>query len=416
MRKSTLLLAAAAGVVWAAAPAQAKPGDPVAIGDGVTLDPIVEGLLRYEMVDQDDIDRDADALTMGMQMGAELKAHGFSLLAEAEGTLAIVDHYNDTIAGNNGYLGAEPYSIVADPETVELNRLQVGYANKNLALTLGRQRIVLGNQRFVGNVGWRQNEQTFDAARGAVKFGAAYVDATYANSQRTIFGSEAGARKALDGDHVFVNAGVKVAEIDLTAFAYLLDYDDDEPAALAMSSQTYGAIASGKLPIGATVGLTFLASYARQKDYKGHTADYEADYINAEIGATVAGFKLLAGYELLGSDNGIGFSTPMATLHKFNGFADVFLTTPGAGLEDWYGTVGYEFKGVTALPGLNASVTYHKFESDVGGIDYGDEWDATLGFKLAGYPLLVKYARYDAKAWPATGDIKKLWVQIGFAY
>lgn len=414
MRKSTLLLAATATL--AASPAYGKPGDPVVIGDGVTLDPIVEGLLCYERVDQDDIGRDADALTMGMQMGAELKASGFSLLAEAEGTLAIVDHYNDTIAGNNGYHGAEPYSIVADPETVELNRLQVGYATKDLSLTLGRQRIVLGNQRFVGNVGWRQNEQTFDAVRGAVKFGTAYVDATYANSQRTIFGSEAGPRKALDGDHVFVNAGVKVAEMDLTGFAYLLDYADDEPLSLAMSSQTYGAVASGKLPIGKSLGLTFLASYARQKDYKGHTADYDADYINAELGATIAGFKLLGGYELLGSDNGIGFSTPMATLHKFNGFADVFLTTPGAGLEDWYGTVGYEFKGVKALPGLNASVTYHKFESDVGGLDYGDEWDATLGFKLANYPVAVKYANYNADAWPVSGDVEKLWLQIGFAY
>lgn len=412
MRKSIVLCAAVSAMAFSGT-AHAKPGEPITLGEGVTLDPIIEGLLRYEHVDQDDMNLDADAITIGVQFGAELKAHGFSVLAEAEGTVAVEDHYNDTIAGNNGYLGAEPYSVVADPETLELNRLQVGYAGKKGSITIGRQRINLGNQRFVGNVGWRQNEQTFDAVRGTAKLGQAYLDATYSNSQRTIFGQDAGARTALDGEFVLLNGGVKVKDIDLTAFAYLLDYDLGEASP---SSQTYGAIAAGKLPISGPVAITFVASYARQTDYKGHTADYSADYINAELGAAIKGFKLTAGYEKLGSDNGIGFSTPMATLHKWNGFADVFLNTPANGLQDYYGGISYAFPGVKAIAGLNASVTYHKFESDVGNVDYGDEWDATLGFKVGNYPVLVKYASYNADAWPLSGDVEKLWIQTGFAF
>ncbi|WP_066555063.1 alginate export family protein [Croceicoccus bisphenolivorans] len=412
MRKQVLLLGVVSGAALACSgTAQAKAGDPVEVADGVTIDPIISGVLRYEGVDQDNAGLNADALTLGMEAGFEVKASGFSFLAEAEGTLAIIDDYNDTISGNNGYIGNEPYSIVADPENVELNRLQVGYAGKFGSLTVGRQTIALGNHRFVGHVGWRQNIQTFDAVRGVVKFGPAYVDATYSNSQRTIFGMDAGAKTAFDGDHVFVNAGAKVAGIDLTAFAYLLDYDLGEAAP---SSQTYGAIASGKLPIKGPVSVSFVASYAKQGDYKGHTAPYSADYINGELGVGFKGLKLTGGYELLGSANGIGFSTPMATLHKFNGFADVFLNTPGAGLQDYYGTLAYAFTGVKALPGLNASLTYHKFESDVGGADYGEEWDATLGFKLGGYPFLVKYANYNADT--VGTDTEKLWIQVSFAY
>ncbi|MDR7101224.1 alginate export family protein [Croceicoccus sp. BE223] len=411
--RTSIVLCAALSAIAASGTAHARPGEPIALGDRVTLDPIIEGLLRYEHVEQDDANLDADAVTIGVQFGAELKAKGFSLLAEAEGTVAVDDHYNDTIAGNNGYLGAEPYSVVADPETLELNRLHVGYAGKAGSVTLGRQRINLGNQRFVGNVGWRQNEQTFDAVRATAKFGQGYLDATYSKSQRTIFGQDAGARRAFDGDFVLANAGVKVKDIDVTVFAYLLDYDAGEAAP---SSQTYGAVAAGKLPIDGPVAVTFVASYARQQDYKGHTADYSADYVNAELAAAIKGFKLTAGYEKLGSDNGIGFSTPMATLHKFNGFADVFLNTPAAGIQDYYAGVAYAFPNVKAIPGLNASVTWHRFDSDVGGIDYGSEWDATLGFKVGNFPFLFKYANYKADAWPASGDVEKLWVQAGFAF
>ncbi len=58
------------------------------------------------------------------------------------------------------------YPVVADEEAYEINRFQ--FTNTSLpgtTLTLGRQRILLDDQRFIGNSGWRQNEQTFDAFR-----------------------------------------------------------------------------------------------------------------------------------------------------------------------------------------------------------------------------------------------------------
>ncbi|MCB2075633.1 MAG: alginate export family protein [Novosphingobium sp.] len=406
MRKQLLTAAALAAPIAAAHPAYAASGDPVVVSDSLTIDPIIDGRLRYETVDQDNAARNADALTMRLRAGAEFKMNNLSLLVEAEGTLAMIDDYNDTNVGN----GVEPYSVVADPDNVELNRLQLMYKQGASAVTLGRQRIILDNARFVGNVGWRQNEQTFDAIRGQTKVGPVSLDATYSIAQHTIFGVDAGPRQNFQGDFIFAGAGVDAGPIKLKGFAYLLDFDD----ALANSTQTYGARATASFPLGTGFKLDLAASYAKQKDYKNSPLDYSADYIHGEAGVSFSGFGLKAGYELLGSDNGAGFRTPMATLHAFNGWADVFLNTPPAGIEDIYFGASYNFKGLDLLPGLNAQVVYHEFDSDVGSISYGSEWDASLGFKLGPVGILAKYANYDASGFSV--DTEKFWLQAEFKF
>jgi hypothetical protein len=398
--RAKLCLLAAVSSFGLATPALAGPGDPVTIGEGVTFDPILAARLRYEAVDQDNIAESADAVTLRGRVGGELKFSGFSFLAEGEGTLALSDDYNDTLPGN----GVEPFPVVADPENFELNRLQVSYLKNGTGVTVGRQRIVLDNARFVGNVGWRQNEQTFDAVRGQAKFGPVSLDATYSISQRTIFGVDS-PNEYFDGDLVLLNGGVKLPVVEAKAFAYLIDYD----TRLAFSSQTYGVLATAGFDIPAVGKLTATASYARQSDYGANPVSYDADYLNAQLGLAVFGFNLAAGYEELGSDGGVAsFQTPLATLHAFNGWADLFLTTPANGLRDYYATVGRSI-GVPFLPGLKADVTYHKFKSDFGGLDYGSEWDASLGFKLGPVALLAKYANYNADMFGS--DTEKLWLQ-----
>ena len=401
-----LAAAALAAPLAAVHPAYAKPGDPIAIEGGASFDPIIEGNLRYETVDQDNVAGSADALTMRLRAGGELKIGGLGILAEAEGTLAMIDNYNDTIPGN----GVEPYPVVADPDNVELNRLQISYTAPGGSVTLGRQRIIHDNARFVGNVGWRQNEQTFDAVRGQTKIGPVSLDATYAISQRTIYGWES-PNTEFEGNFWLLNGGLDLKTLKIKGFAYLLDYDKR----LAFSSQTYGVTAAADIPLGSAVKLNAKASFARQKDYALNPVSYSADYISAEVGATVAGFGLSAGYEELGSDGGVAaFQTPLATLHAFNGWADLFLTTPAAGLRDYYGSIGRGFGDAGPLKGLSAKVTYHKFESDFGGVNYGGEWDASLGFKVKNYSVMLKYARYEAKGFAT--DTEKFWAQVSFAY
>lgn len=400
-------------------PAQAAPvkfGDPVAVGDGLTIDPIMEARLRWENVDTPA--KGADAVTLRLRSGVEFKhapSH-LSFLAEAEATANLVSDYNAL-----PFVAAKAraaYANIADPQNVELNRLQIQYRTKALGLTVGRQRINLDDQRWVGSVGWRQNEQTFDAVRGEASFGPVTLDGTYASSQRTIFGNDAGPRKAYDGAFVFLGAGIKAGPVSVKGFAHLLDYDAQEQVpALAASladTQTYGARATAALPLARTMKLNLSASYARQSAYMDNPAHYAVDYVAGEAALTVKGWTLTGGGELLGADAGHALQTPMATLHKFNGWADLFLNTPSTGLKDVYVGLSTVLPKVKSLPGLTAAVTWHSFHSDVGSTHFGDEWDASLGFKVRKVALLAKFADYNAKGFGS--DTRKFWLQAEYAF
>ncbi len=384
----------------------AKTGDPIAVGRGLTIDPIFDLRTSFEHVDQPVTD--ADALTIRLRSGVEIASDtGFSFLVEGEGTLGAISDFNSTTNGKTGR------SVVADPQNVELNRLQLRYARKNAGnVTLGRQRINIDDQRFVGSVGWRQNEQTFDAVSASVTaLPALTLEGTYSISQRTIFGEDAGPRTAFDGDFIFLGAGMEIGPVRLKAFSYLLDYDAAEPVALT-SSQTYGGRATVKLPLARGLALDLAGSYAVQQDYTANPASFSVDYIAGSAGTSLAGFGVLAGYEKLGADRrGNRFQTPLATLHKFNGWADLFLSTPAAGLEDKY--VSFS-KTVNLLGGIRLVAVYHDFSSDVGSVQYGTEVDAEATFKLSVFNAAIKYANYDADAFGV--DTEKLWLRLGYSF
>lgn len=378
--------------------------------DRLKIQPLLDARLRYEDVDQPALD--AEGVTLRLRAGAEARLGHFSLLAEAEGTVAPINEFNAFPFPLPGEEQWRPdHSVIADPVNAELNRLQIQYKDGDNSATIGRQRINLDDQRWVGSVGWRQNEQTFDAIRGEAKLGPISADVTYAFKQRTIFGSDAGPRTALDGHFVFAGLASKFGPVQGKLFAYLLDYDED--FFLANSSQTYGLTLSSAVPITDKLKLSLRASYARQSDYAENPFTYGADYLSLEAGTTLAGFSMAAGWMKLGSDNGRALQTPMATLHKFNGWADLFLTTPANGLEDGYFSVSRKFEQVKLLPGLNATIVFHQFDSDVGNIEYGTEWDASLGFKIRRVSILAKFADYDARDFGV--NTRKFWLQAEWA-
>jgi len=121
--------------------------------------------LRQEAVDDAAFARDADARTLRLRLGlrARFDDH-WSALVEGEG-IAAGGSYDSTANGRRGY------PVIADAEDAELNQALVAWKNAHLLATLGRQRVQFGNQRWVGNSGWRQNEQTFDALSFEGKFG-----------------------------------------------------------------------------------------------------------------------------------------------------------------------------------------------------------------------------------------------------
>jgi len=408
MRHTLSTLALLAGLGFASpAMAQDKPLGPIEIGDGVTLDPIVDMRFRVETAEQSSQADTAESVTVRTRAGVNLKfAEKFSFLVEGEGTFHLKGDFNDTLPGN----GIEPFPVIADPDSIELNRIQVGYKGKNVGATIGRQRIILDDARFVGNVGWRQNEQTFDAARVTAKFGPVTVDQTYAIGQRTIFGSES-PNDVFDGEFVFTNLKAPLGDkVSLTGFRYEVNYEDR----LAFASTTYGATAIAKIPAGG-VAFGLKGTFASQSDAGQNPNDYTTEYYLGEASVSFSGFTLRAQHEVLGSDGGrSAFQTPLATAHKFNGYADLFLVTPATGLADTNVRLSKKFKVPGLKSGLNFQVTYHEFESDFGDIDYGTEFDAVVSFKVKDVAVLAKYGDYSSDGFGP--DTTRFTLQAGFSF
>lgn len=405
-----------------------------AMADTFKLKPLIDARLRYENVDQDGIVEDADAVTMRVRAGAELASKSWSFLVEAEGTLAINEDYN------SGVNGKAIYPIVADPENIELNRAQVQFKGlPKTVITAGRQRINLDDQRFVGSVGWRQNEQTFDAVRlewTGVK--NLKLDATYSWSARTIWGIDGGKfgatnrPQAIEGDNVFASLAYTTKVGTLTGFYYRVEQDEPVVALLRNSSQTFGARFAGAYPLSKAMKLTYAASYANQSDIGTNPLNYSADYYMGEAGVEAGPFKALGGVEVLGSDGsvttkatsaafagGFAFQTPFATLHKFQGWADKFLVTPAAGITDYYGTLGYTVKKKGPFDVIGLTASYHRYESDRLDIHYGDEINVQLMAKVKKYTFMLKYADYEREgisSFTGDADTKKFWASVEWAF
>jgi len=404
-----------------------------ALAEPVKLKPLIDARLRYEHVEQAPLASDAEAVTARIRAGFEAKTSAFSFLAEAEGTLAISEDYN------SGLNGKTTFPLVADPQNVELNRLQLQYRGlPKTVVTVGRQRINLDDQRFVGAAGWRDNEQTFDAARiewSGVK--NLKADITYAWSDRTIWGIDGGNKygparlQAIGGDNVFANASYKTPVGTLSGFFYRVDEDETPPALRRNSSNSFGARFSGTRPLSKAIKWSYTLSYAHQQDIGTNPIDYSVDYFLAEGSLDVAAFKFGAGVEQLGADRsvsvkatglpfagGFAFQTPFATLHKFQGWADKFLTTPAQGITDYYASAGYGWKKVGPFDAITATAVYHRFSSDVASIHYGDEVDLQLVAKVKKYTFTAKYADYERQgiaSFAGDADTKKLWLSIEWA-
>ena len=380
-----------------------------AAAQDIRLTPLIDARLRWEQVDQADIPRDAEAVTARVRSGLAADAGPFQALVETEATLAIVEHYN---SGTNGLAA---YPLVVDPQNIELNRAQLRYAAHGVTVTGGRQVIELADQRFVGSANFRQNQQTYDAARfqwGDTK--RLFADVTYSWSDRSVNGiNGAGARpQSISGNNVFALAGIHSPIGMVTGFAYLIDQDEIAVQGFRLESQTYGVRLVDTRKLGHGLGIGYTASYARQSDWHRNPNHYAASYWLLEGNATAGPVTLTAGQEVLGADDGRALTsvqTPLASLFKFQGWADKFTTTPPNGIRDLYGTGALAWKKVGPLDAIGLSATYHRFRSDRLDQRYGDDWDFLASVKRGHTMLSARYARYRANAFAT--DTDKLWLE-----
>jgi len=393
------LLLAATG----AAHAQDSWGDDAAkmISDGKAS---VDFRYRFENVDQKNFNKDATANTLRSRITlATAPWGGFSALLEMDNISNFgSDDYNSLENGNT------EYPVIADPEGTDLNQAYFKYAGEGFAGILGRQRINHGNQRFIGGVGWRQNEQTFDSLRGTwapmeiLKF-----DLTYVANVSRIFGPDDGAQPAdLEGENFLLRADYSISpDQKLAAYGYWLDFDEnnDYPSGKTVdnSGNTYGIEYSGKFD-----WFTVAAAYATQSDAGSSTLDYDADYYMVELGGKFNGFGIKGGYEVLGGGDGVGFKTPLATLHKFQGWADKFLGTPGDGIEDLYVNVNGK------LGPVKMAAIYHDFQAEDTSDDYGTEIDLVATWPVnKHFSVQAKYANFSADS-DRYDDTEKMWVSL----
>lgn len=365
---------------------------------------------RYEFVEDDGFDKDANASTLRTRLGFQSGVwRGWDFNIEANDVRHVLT--NNFNAGGGTTPDRTDYPVVADPKGTRLNQGYLNYTGiEDWGFKIGRQRINLDNQRFVGGVGWRQTEQVFDA--GTVAWGTDKADfsATYVQWVRRIFGQESPVGKHRQDGTVLLNGGLATPIGKLRGYYYHIDNDD----APAFSTGTIGARLTGKPAINDDWSIRYEAEYAHQNDAGNNPVNYSADYVHLSAAAVTGIFDFGLGWELLGGDNGddgyAAFRTPLATLHKFNGWADQFLSTPTNGLSDLYLT----FK---ATPGdFIFDTRFHNFEADSGSADFGSELDFRAGYKFTNrfrgdLFLAVFDADNDVAGFE---DVTKFWVQVYF--
>jgi hypothetical protein len=363
----------------------------------------VDSRLRYEQFDQAG-GLDMEGLSHRIRYGFLTdEVAGIRLMAEGE-TVYAWGHGRDLHPADNAGDGTD------------LNQLWVSFRGEDsLSVKIGRQIYTLDDHRFIGHVGWRQNIQTFDAVTGDISLSeslglkAFYIDAV----------------NAVTGGHNEIEAwGLNVAgkvgkEYSLTGFLYSIDGRPDMPAG---SGNTAGIRFSGTFK-GEAVIYVYSASYARQWEQSGTGGKpFGHDYWMLDARVKRAEWSLGFGFESLGGNGIHGFSTPLATLHKFNGYADVFLgaTATGGlvnGLEDYFLLAEYV---LPAGNGIRLTAIHHWFRPKRGPGDYGNEVDLVASFKVSNnWSLMGKYGRYSSRG--GSGgvggrDKEMLTLEVNFIY
>ena len=395
---------------------------------------------RYESVESPNHTKgQAKAMTLGTRLGYETGAyHDFAANVQVQGVWSN-KQFNDLQTNGNNNTGL---NTVNDPGGVGVNSAHLIYRGiADTTLKQGRQIIRYDDDRWVGNVDWRQNWQSFDASSITNKsladttIQAAYVtnvnrpsgDGAVQSNSNGISSGNAHMKSTL------VNINNKsLSFADIVAYSYRLDYTNPAQAAASNGApNTFGSTDTSGLKLAkngidvAGYKLGWVAEMANQKNFKLNTASYNARYtnINANVGGSLGNIKI--GQEVLGSDNSRSVQTPLSTLFAFNGWADMFLVTPTTGLKDSYVKLRSDAMGIVY------GADYHQFKSDSSSTNLGREVDLIAEKSLdKNFAVGARAARYKADAASSTStstanasaggvvltDTNKMWVYGSFKF
>lgn len=370
---------------------------------------------RFEARETDPADP-STAFTVSTRLGLEIgEFNGFSAFIQGEGTYGLARDFRSNpspapqtrpfVVGN---------SVIGDPDNAEINQAYLQYSKDGFLVKVGRQSIVRGGAQHIGNVAWRQNMQTFDAAQIGYKkenFSVSYV---YSDRAQRIFGIDPDANNPLEefqGDFHFIDADYKTDFGKIAGYVYLIDVDSFGNGLLANvgESNTYGAYVESD---------SYYAEFAFQDGTSNlQGGDYDAIYAHLKYSTKIGGAGVAAGLEYLGD----GFKTPFSTVHKFNGFADAFILQriglnagPGGnfdGIADFY--LNYSRKDLPG--GIIFKGALHAFMDEDFEDTYGYEADAVLVKKFSPELTgLLKAAYFSGEDFYE--DIKQVSVQLDYKF
>jgi hypothetical protein len=356
--------------------------------------------LRHEAADSAALAHSSGGLTLGIDVYASYEpADDVTVFGQVEAVIDLAGRYDD------GEGAPEMRPVIADPGRVSVDQFFVEYRPPAASLRLGRQRILHGEQRFVGAADFRQTGQSFDALRA--QFSAPLggtIDLSYIAAIKRPLGPR-GDDATTSGTGLLATAEVSTPIGTLAAFGYALDFSNapGRPRMQGGRSTTYGIAIDGERGDSA-FSVEWSASFAVQYDRPSRTA---ARYVKTQLGTRRSGGSVSVRYERLGG-GAAPFSTPLGTNHAFQGFAGVFLTTPPDGVEDLSVNLGSPPVDALGLSRIAVRGSLHDFGAADTRQHYGREFDLALFASWRGYRLSIERAGYRSDGFGA--DLTRWWL------
>ncbi len=354
---------------------------------------------RFEHVDDDNFAKDGNAST--------LRTTGWYRTAGYRGFRGFVQFEDVTDLGldddhNSGLNGVTSRPAVIDPANTKVHQANISYTGlKDTKFVAGRSEIVLDDARFVGNVLWRQNFQSYNTVmftqESIARTKITYAHISRVNNVRT---------SRFDANNNLLNLNFDLDKAGtLVVYHYSLDFDGNAlPSTASTGASWHGAAKSGEFKF------PFRIEYASQSDTGDNPNNVDADYFRGLFGFNRGPWTVTLLYEKLsGSAQDGQFTTPLATLFKFNGWADKFLATPTNGLVDMALTAKYKKGPFLVL------LSFHDFEADTGGAGYGDETDFRFIYTApSGQAFWVQAALFSGEN--GFTDTNKYWAMTSFKF
>lgn len=390
-----LPLLAHAPAASAADPTQWPPmAKPATTLSGALLDgrPFAEIRPRIEVFDPDNGKATALAGTIRTVLGySTAPLYGLSASAEMLAVIPMITSYYSQANGKTGF------AQINDPTGINFGQGYLRYKSAwGLDVKAGRQVIALDDQRFFGKSDFRQSYQSIDSV---------LVKAGPVEGVSLIGGWGWAVKNSLNNDapaRVIIAQGSYAPRDAIAAdgFAYYYANQSEmfytDPAGtkpigfatcgikptkgkpyLACNNQIAGGRLHGKFPIGAA-SLSYKLTYAHQSPYAGGSPLIDADLWQAAAELTWRKAIFTAQYLVMGSNPSgtYGFQTALSTRHNFNGWAEVFNTTPNDGLRTFDASVSLPWGRNTFL------VRGFDFSSDARNVHDGNEIDLSWSYKF----------------------------------